>query len=705
MIPTKDSHIKQIQNLSMPLTRLKGVGPRRASLLARKGLHTILDLFYFTPIRYEDRTRISPIKILQDGSPALVRGRVVYGREESFYPSRKRLFRILIRDDDSELELLWFHYRKPHLSGFAKTDAELTAYGTVKTNRGLKQMLHPDIAMSKGLCYGDILGFFPVYSSVEGISGNVLRSLVRTSLDTYLDNIIDPVPDNIISRLGLPGLAQAIENVHFPPKESSIEHLKQSDTLSHKRLIFDRFFYAMLTIAFRKMLRSRVSKPVSLIPRSLMNEIKKFFGFTLTSDQLKAVKEITKDLTSGRPMNRLLMGDVGTGKTVVAAIAAHIIVQENRQVALMAPTQVLADQHMSYFSGLPKNMGFRPAILTGSLKKSERNDVYERVKTGQYNLIIGTHSLIQEGLNFSELGLAIIDEQHRFGVTQRALIDSKGDNPHTLVMSATPIPRTLSITIYGDMDISMITEYPKGHMPASTYLVEETQKRHVFETLKQRMSMGQQAFVICPIIEESEAQDLKSAQEMKKRLSNILSPPYRIGIIHGRLPPDERDKVMHEFHEGTINLLVGTTVIEVGVNVPDATVIVIEHPERFGLAQLHQLRGRVGRGIDGGVCFLMLPRNLTERALARLKFLAESNNGFEISKKDLEMRGHGEFTGTKQSGAGELDLSEMIMYQDFLMDAKQEAHNLIESDPDLSQPEHYSLKIMIESILKKPLDI
>jgi ATP-dependent DNA helicase RecG len=701
----KDSPIKQIQMLSMPLSHLRGVGPRRAALLARKGLYTVLDLLYFTPIRYEDRTSISPIKELRDGFPALVKGRVLRGGEERFYKSRKRLFRIRIEDDDDELELLWFNYRKPYLTTFSEPGIELMAYGVIRINKGIKQIFHPDIALLNDRIPEDMLGVFPVYSSIEGVSGNLVRGLVRSALDIYMEKIIDPVPDYIMDRLGLPGLAQAIEDVHFPPIDAFKKDLNQPPALSHKRLIFDRFFYAMLTMTFRKISRKMEPKPVYLIPQVLTREIEKSLGFNLTSDQIKAVDEIKADLTSGRPMNRLLMGDVGTGKTVVAAIAAHIVVHNRQQAALMTPTQVLADQHMAFFAGLPAEIGFKPVILKGDLKDSERRKVYEGIKAGQYNLIIGTHSLIQEGLAFSELGLAIIDEQHRFGVRQRALMDRKGDNPHILVMSATPIPRTLAITLYADMDISMIREYPEGHIPVTTHLVEERQKRRVFETLRQRMSAGQQAFVICPVIEESEDQDLKGALEMEKRLKKILSPPFRIDIIHGRLSPDERESVMKAFHIGKTNLLVGTTIIEVGVDVPDATVMIVEHPERFGLAQLHQLRGRVGRGKDAGICFLMLSGDVSERALARLKTLAETHDGFEISQKDLELRGQGELTGTKQSGAGELDLSDMIMYQDLLVEARREAQALIESDPDLSNPAHHNLRNMIDAILEKPLDI
>ena len=404
-------------------------------------------------------------------------------------------------------------------------------------------------------------------------------------------------------------------------------------------------------------------------------------------------------------MNRLLLGDVGCGKTVVAAVAAFLTIHNRRQVAIMVPTQVLANQHMEFFSSLSAKMGSRPALLSGRLKKTKRRDIYDKIRNGWYNLIIGTHSLIQEEVSFSDLGLVIIDEQHRFGVRQRALMDKKGKNPHQLVMTATPIPRTLAITLYGDMDISMIKQYPEGHRPVVTHLIEEGQKRWVFETLKQRMSEGQQAFVICPVIEGTEDLDLKSTQEMAEQLRKILTPPFKIGLIHGRLFPEEREKTMDNFRKGYINLLVGTTVIEVGIHVPRATVMIIEHPERFGLAQLHQLRGRVGRGSQEGICILMLSNEIPERAIPRLKTLAESHDGFDIAQKDLELRGHGEFTGMKQAGMGELDLFEMIREQDLLVEAKREAQRLIEADPELYHPENLQLKLMMETVLARPLDL
>jgi ATP-dependent DNA helicase RecG len=404
-------------------------------------------------------------------------------------------------------------------------------------------------------------------------------------------------------------------------------------------------------------------------------------------------------------MNRLLMGDVGCGKTAVAAVAAHACARNKGQVAIMAPTQVLASQHLDYFSGLSEKMGFRPALLTGMLGKRERGDLYRTIREGGCDLVIGTQSLIQEDLVFKDLRLVIVDEQHRFGVRERALIDRKGNNPHLLVMTATPIPRTLAMTVYGDMDVSVIREFPPGHVPASARLVFETEKRQVFDFLRARLAQGDQAFVICPVIEGSEELDLKNATDMAQKLGKIFSPPYRVGLVHGRLPPQEREAVMADFRAGRIHLLIGTTVVEVGVHVPKATLMIIEHPERFGLAQLHQLRGRVGRGSARGLCFLMGSANLTEHALSRLKVLVEHHDGFEIAAKDLEYRGYGEWIGMRQTGLGEIDLSEMMREPDLLFLAREKADLLLDSDPELTDPRNHALKGFVDSILARPIDL
>jgi ATP-dependent DNA helicase RecG len=705
MATARDTHLKSIQNLTLPVSTLKGVGPKRAGSFALKGIRTILDLLFLTPIRYEDRTEITPIQEVPEGTPVQVEGQVVFGKEERFFRSRRKIFRIMIRDEGAGLELLWFNYKKPHLDAMAAPGSTLLAYGSVTWNHGRRQMVHPEVVKHAPGAPGELLGFYPVYPGVEGLSSAMLRSLMMKALQGHLSSIIDPVPARLAESLGLPSLEEALRSVHFPPKSCSFADLNSLQTAFHKRLLFDRFFLVMLTIAFRKRDRERRTGLTLTLSSEGREAAARFFPFTFTLDQTRAVQDILHDLSSGRPMSRLLMGDVGCGKTAVAAVAAYACVQNGRQAAIMAPTQVLASQHFESFSELSEKMGFRLVLLTGTLKKGEREDAYRKIKEGDYNLVIGTQSLIQEDLVFRNLSLVIIDEQHRFGVRERALIDRKGPNPHLLVMTATPIPRTLAMTVYGDMDVSIIKEFPKGHVPATARLVPGTGKREVFDFLRVRLSQGDQAFVICPVIEGSEELDLKNATDMAQRLAKLLSPPYRVGLMHGRLPPQEREAVMAGFRAGRIHLLIGTTVVEVGVHVPRATLMIIEHPERFGLAQLHQLRGRVGRGSDRGVCFLMGSNSLSENALSRLKVLVDHHDGFEIARKDLEYRGHGELIGMKQTGLGEMDLSEMMRDPDLLFAAKEKADLLLDSDPQLADPSLHALKTFVESILARPIDL
>jgi ATP-dependent DNA helicase RecG len=705
MISRKDAYLKQIQQLSLPLSCLRSIGPKRSALFARKGLHTILDLLFFIPFLYEDRRRITPISDALEGIPALFRGKVVYGREERFYPARKRLFKILIRDGKAGLELVWFNYRRPFLTRLAAQGTELLVYGPVRINRGHKQVIHPETTVIGPGGSGGAPGFHPVYSSIDGIPASTLRSAISAALEKHLSALVDPLPADMIHRLGLPSLRESIRHVHRPPKECSIEQLNQHRTAYHRRLLFDRFFLVMLTIAFRKKKREKGHGFLFSIPQDLMDKISGFFGFHLTSHQEKAVSDIVKDLTSGNPMNRLVLGDVGCGKTAVAAAAAYISTLNMAQVAIMAPTQILASQHLEYFKDLPEKMGFRPVLLTSGLRKGEREKIHGKIKHGEVNLVIGTQSLIQEDLVFSRLGLVIIDEQHRFGVRERALMDRKGENPHQLVMTATPIPRTLAMTIYGDMDVSWISGYPEGRLPVATRLIGASEKRKVLEELSSRLSHGQQAFVICPVIEESEETDLKNAMEMADKLEKIFSPRFTVGLVHGRLPQDERENIMNRFREGAVSLLVGTTVVEVGVHVPKATVMIIEHPERFGLAQLHQLRGRVGRGSDQGVCFLMLPGTASEKAASRLEILVKTQDGPEIAQKDLELRGHGELIGMRQAGLGELDLADLMKEPELLSRAGEEARRLIDTDPELIKPQHQLLKTFVDHVLDRPLDL
>lgn len=696
-------YLKQVQPLTLPVSALNGVGPKRALHFARKNIHTLLDLFFFMPLRYEDRTSVRLIDDCRDGEPALVQGKVFDGGEERFFPRKTRLFRIRLKDGSGELELVWFNYRKPHLVRFAAQGLSLCVYGTVRMNRGRPQMAHPELWVSENS--GDAFGYYPVYSSVEGVSPPLLRRTIRKALDEHLDTLTDPVPGEITAALGLPPLEEAVRHVHFPPRDSLLSDLASKRTPHHRRLLFDRFFLVMLTIAFRRRARHRQPGSVWRCPPEFADNPSVFFPFTLTSDQHRAFQEILRDFGSGKPMNRLLLGDVGCGKTAVAALAARVAVMNGAQVALMAPTQVLASQHFDSFSSVAPAMGFRPVLLTSALGKADRERAYEEILKGTCNLVIGTQSLIRQEVTFFNMGLAVIDEQHRFGVRERALMDQKGTNPHQLVMTATPIPRTLAMAVYGDMDISEIAEYPAGRRPVRTRLVTEGEKRKVLEFLKRRLDMGQQAFVICPVVEESEEMDLKGATEMASRLEKLLSPSFRVGLIHGRLAAREKEAVMAAFRNGKIHVLVGTTVVEVGVHVPSATVMIIEHPERFGLAQLHQLRGRVGRGSEEGLCLLMVSPGLSESALARLQALAAIHDGFEIARKDLEQRGQGELIGMRQAGLGELDLSEIMNEPELLRLAKERADILLESDPDLAHPRHSNLRAFVESILKRPLDL
>ena len=695
MIIPPPTHLRQVPGLSSPISSLKGIGTKRSGLLAEKGLYSILDLLFLIPGRYEDRTRILPIGEAEEGPASFVKGRVISGREERFSRSGKRIFRILIRDKTSDLELLWFNYRKAHLSRLALKGSELLAYGNIHQRHGKRQMIHPGVSPAdQGLEHG---GFRPVYPAYEGVPGKVLRSAVIEALDQYNDRLADIIPREITSSLGLPGLAEALMGVHIPPEGSCMDLLNRHQTNCHRRLVFDRFFHLMLNIAFRKKSRKMKKGHVFAIPEDLRASLSRYFPFTLTSGQKKAVQDICRDMAGGAPMNRLLQGDVGCGKTVVAAVAAYISIFNKQQAAVMAPTQVLASQHLSYFSDLPQEMGVRPVLLTGALKGADRLSVYEKIGNGEYNLIIGTHALVQERVSFARLGLVVIDEQHRFGVRQRALLDRKGDNPHLLVMSATPIPRTLAMTVYADLDISVIREYPEGHKPVVTRLVDEERRQEVYEFLRQRMAKGQQAMVICPVIEDSERTDLKSALEMHEKLGEFFSPGFRVGLIHGRMPSGEKERVMERFRSSRIDLLVATSVIEVGVHAPGATVMVIEHPERFGLTQLHQLRGRVGRGRERGLCLLLYSRDPANDIAPRLKVLVENQDGFEIARKDLELRGHGELTGIRQAGPGELDLRDIFREPGLLLAAKREAERVLDFDPSLSLPGNRGLRQMVET--------
>lgn len=687
--------LKNIRELSLPLTCLKGVGPKRARLLADKGLTTIRDLFYFLPARYEDRTRLVPIGADVEGERLWVSGKIVQARENFFPKSRKRVFEMIIQDDSGQLGLLWFHYSKAHLFGFARKGAKLLAYGQIQRNGPRRQMIHPEIRAGDLEEDRDYLRIYPVYPVVEGISPGTMKSLISEALEKYGNHVPDALPEDIRARHGLSPLGEAIQGVHKPSPALPFASLSEKRAPCHRRLGFDALLKTMLNLELRKAARRLQTVPPLLLPDDLVGRLKAELPFLLTDGQSRAVDDILSDLKSGHPMSRLLHGDVGCGKTVVAAIAASLMISNGKQAAFMAPTQVLVSQHYDFFLHLPKAMGFRPIILTGALKTKERRAAYLEIERGTANMIIGTQALIQEALDFSNLGLAIVDEQHRFGVAQRSLLDGKGKHPHLLVMSATPIPRTLAMTLYGDMDISTIREYPANRLPVITRLVPRDRKRQVYDIVKKRMAKGEQALVICPVIDAGEDEELRNALEMSRKLQILFTPPFRVAMIHGRMPSQEKDRIMDAFRRGEIHLLVGTTVVEVGIHAPGATVLVVEQPERFGLAQLHQLRGRVGRGSVRGLCLLMLSEGLPDLARERLEVLTRTGDGFVIAQKDLEMRGQGELMGMRQAGAGEWDRSDILLDPDTLESAREEAKRIAGQDPGLCTPANQPLRGLI----------
>lgn len=679
--------------LDIPVSILSGVGPKRAESFNRKGINSVLDLLYYLPRGYEDRSQIIPFDQLEDGQQAYIRGKVIWSGEERLFRARKTLYKIIITEGINKVELVWFNLNKTYFASISVPGQEIKVYGTVKWNGSRVQMYHPDVSISNDQAADS--AFLPVYSAIDGLSNRVLRSIIKTALDQYLDLLIDPVPDALLKKEKLPGLKEALKQLHFPGVKIDIDLLRGFNTSFHKRILFDRFLNLTLKMSHDKQERVKIRIKPLKVHNSIFDDIERFFPFELTCDQLQCIKEIHADLTSGRQMNRLIMGDVGTGKTLIAAVAAHMVIGNNLQVALMAPTQLLAEQHMACFRSLSSKMGFKPVLVTGNLKKSDREKIYNDVKKGICNIIIGTHSLIQDKLVFNNLGLAIIDEQHRFGVRQRSTIIEKGEDTHVLSMSATPIPRTIAITMYWDRDLSVINQYPGNRTPVSTLMVERSKKRWILDTLNRTLSNARQIYIICPLIDESGDMELKSVVEMAEGLKKIYKNTHRVEYLHGQMDPLIKERTLMDFREGKIKILVATTVIEVGIHVPNASLMIIEHPERLGLAQLHQLRGRIGRDGKGGTCILVSPENPAENTIKRLKIFTECDDGFEIAKKDMEFRGYGEISGTRQAGFSELEIYDILNNHELFKKTGNLAQEILRADPGLKLPEHRHLKSML----------
>jgi len=693
----------RLAKLSTPLKDIKGIGPKLAEVFKKKGLETVEDILYFLPIRYEDRRQIKKIAQLRLGTREVASGEIM-ALGEVFY-GRRKVFEMTIGDGSGYLRLKWFHYRLPLMKKRYAVGRRLVVYGEINTFGGYKEIIHPDVEILEQEDVLDSINFktiAPVYSQVGNLHQKTLRKIIRKIVEEYVCCATGAVPSYMLKRYGLMELPNAVTEIHKPNSELPTPNSELSkDWLPRKSLVFDELFCLEMGLALKKGSMGKESGiafkvGADLKPVPMVENLRKMLPFKLTSAQERVIAEIKRDMAIPHPMNRLIQGDVGSGKTVVAFIASLIAIENNYQVAIMAPTEILAEQHYLNIHRYADGLGIRIALLTSSLSKSERKVILDGMKNGAINLAIGTHALIQEDVDFKRLGLAIIDEQHRFGVVQRAMLKKKGTNLDILVMTATPIPRTLAMTVFGDLAISVIDELPPGRRPIITKVFREKDREQVYKIIKTELAKGRQAYIVYPLIEESEELELKNATHMAGHLQQDIFPEYKIELLHGRMKAEEKEKIMKKFKEQEIYILVSTTVIEVGIDVSNATVMVIEHAERFGLSQLHQLRGRVGRGGHDSYCFLLAEKIGSLDSYQRLKVMENTNDGFKIAEEDLKIRGPGDFLGTRQAGLPDFRVVNLLTDAFLLQKAREEAFNIIKIDPDLSMTKHATVKEVVK---------
>ena len=657
---------------------MKGVGPRKAADLKRAGLVTVEDLLYRLPFRYEDRSRMQPISSLRPGTKAAVLGEIKTANVSITRRRGFRIFHAVIADASGSIRCTWMN--QAFLADILKPHLQVVVFGDVKLDSTGLHFMNPEYELvSEDLSSVRTARIVPFYEKTGTVTPNMQRRIVRQALDQLPPDIFDPLPPGMRDRLGLVPRRVAVEESHFPPNEASVDELNAFRTPPQQRLIFEEFFLFQLGHAWRRHETSVEPKPwVPTVDDRIRQSAASVLPFKLTPGQRQAVKEIVDDMRSPAPMHRLLQGDVGAGKTIVALLAAIVAMENGLQVAFMAPTEILANQHFSNIARMLASSRFRVDLLTGSTPGLQKHTVTSHIERGSTHLVVGTHALVQEAVTFHKLGLVIIDEQHRFGVEQRATLREKGLRPDVLLMTATPIPRTLALTDYSELEVSKITDLPPGRKPVRTLVKPESRRDEVFALIREELDRGRQAYVIYPLVEESEKIDLRSATEMADHLQAEVFPAYRVALLHGRMKQDAKDHVMQSFIAGHVQVLVSTTVVEVGVDVPNASVMVVEHAERFGLSQLHQLRGRVGRGAWESYCVLLYQAPWTDDARERLKTMASTTDGFVIAERDLELRGPGDVFGTRQSGLPKLRTGDLVRDRDIMESAHHEARRLVE---------------------------
>jgi ATP-dependent DNA helicase RecG len=720
---TCSSHICQTMaspqkkySLDDPLQYIKGVGPKRAVLLEKLGLKTIEDCLFFLPFRYEDRTLVKKISELVAGERVTFLGEVVFAGV-SHIGRRKKIFEALIKDETGTVAAKWFRFNESYMLGKYPIGSKVILSGKPELSRyqgtGL-ELIHPDMENAGNGSAGledkeslELGKIYPVYHSTDGLPIKPLRAILNRVTGTHASLLQEILPDEIIRRHKFPSRTQAIRQVHAPSSDFSIKDLDNFRTPAQQRLIFEEFFLIQIGLAYKKQYTRKPARQSQAFTTRgpLIGKFMKLLKFELTQAQKRILGEIMDDLEQDTPMNRLIQGDVGSGKTVVALICLLTAVENNTQAALMVPTEILAEQHFLNIQPFCRQLGISIELVTSALPAKEKKIIQQQIQEGKIQIVVGTHALIQKTVQFHKLGLAVIDEQHRFGVLQREAIGKKGGHPHILVMTATPIPRSLALTLYGEMDVSFLDEFPPGRQPITTRIFFASKRDRAYAILRQEVDKGRQVFVVCPLIEESETLDLKTAMEVQESLQNDQFPDLTIRLIHGKMKKEERQQIMVEFLKGDIHVLVATTVIEVGIDVPNATVMIIEHAERFGLSQLHQLRGRVGRGEHASQCLLIAYPTSSETGKARLDAIQKSNDGFVIAEEDLKIRGPGDFMGTRQSGMPILRVANLIRDIKILEAARKEAFALIDRDPHLENPEHRNLKQTMHQYLGDKLNL
>jgi ATP-dependent DNA helicase RecG len=680
--------------LDMPVNYLKGVGPIRAESLRRLGIVTARDLLFHIPHRYEDASTINPIASLEPGMDGTIIGKVI---SKGIIPTRRglRIFQAVLQDESGMIEASW--PGQPFLDRTIEKGDIMLLTGPVRFFHGRQLQPREYVQLGKdedGVKSGKVLA---VYPATEGLSFKVIRGIIENHLDTLLPLLKEYLPEDVLRSAGLPGLREAIRMVHRP--STIAEGTRGRARLAFEELLFVHILHRRAN-ALKRERRSGISFQNR---RQLTSALKNVLPFTLTNAQTVAVREIVADMTSDRRMHRLLQGDVGSGKTIVALFAALLAMENGYQAAIMAPTELLAEQHARTFSKLLAPLGLEPVLVTGSLGSRARKEASSKLAATEPVLAVGTHALVQEGAVFGRLGFVTIDEQHRFGVEQRAAISGKGESPDVLLMSATPIPRSLALTVYGDLDVSTLDERPAGRQPVTTVMRPESARERILQFVRRETDKGRQAYIVYPVIEESEKTDLKAATTMYEQLSAGVFAGKVVALIHGRVPAEDRERVMRAFRDGKIDVLVSTTVIEVGIDVPNATVMLVEHPERFGLSQLHQLRGRVGRGAEASYCLLL--GNVGDEAAERLRVFVDTDDGFEIARADLRLRGMGNLFGQEQSGLATFRVADPVRDEALNVEARVAAEKLLERDPALTSKENAGIRKVLSARYARALDL